>query len=101
MEAKREFNSFDNFQKDTGKETVFPYNVKCNPRSCYFVVFDNGQTAQFGRCTSDKHKNRELFDAVCSCKAKLFVSWVGNWRTDLFQITDLDRFEAENKTLIF
>lgn len=90
-------NKCDYFQSDAGVESYdFPYDVKFRKLSCFFVVDNNGQVSVVGRNNCDALNNTALINAVKCGDARLFVSWMGRRRTDLFQITDLKHFLEKN-----
>jgi len=79
---------------------VFPYSIYHNKTNAYFIISKNGEVKEFGRNKSDKELNMELFNELTHGKAKAYAAWVGRWKTDLFEITDINRFLNENIGMI-
>jgi len=82
-------------RKDIEVDT-FPYNIKSNSLNCYFIIRENNEIEQFGRNKSNINRNIMLFNELLEGKAKAYATWAGRWRTDLFEITDINRFFNEN-----
>ena len=69
--------------KDSG---VFPYRSKL---VCYFEVAQDGQVVQM------QHNQTEaanVYSRIINGQSRLYAVWPGNWRSDLFEIDDLDAF---------
>lgn len=67
------------------KETYFPYGEKT---TCYILVSNDGSVKQ----VSTKAELSDAYSVAIAKKALLYAVWPGKYRSDLFQIDDLEVF---------
>ena len=66
----------------------FPYK---NPTNCYIEVLPNGTVRNMAhKNKSDKNEVEAVYARLCNQESKLFCAWPGNYKTDLFEIDDLN-----------
>jgi len=76
-------------RKASGVEN-FPYRSSVN---CYIEVSPDGIVRNIAhRNKSDINEVKAAYTRVCNRESRLFCAWPGNYRTDLFEIDDLDAF---------
>ena len=70
----------------------FPYRSKV---VCYMEVFPNGEVKQL----STKAERLDAYFDAYGGTSKIIAVWLGQWRSDLFIIDDLDAFCDEQNLL--
>jgi hypothetical protein len=73
----------------------FPYEMKFHPTNCYFATYNDGTVKQLSKDLSWV-ECADIVSDVKDGKARLFCSWTGKWRTDLFEIQDVQKFAEMN-----
>lgn len=71
---------------------VFPYRSKLN---CYFEVCKDGKVSQIPHINKcDAAYVAQAYKRALNGQSKIFAVWPGNYRSDLFEIDDLNAFAA-------
>ena len=71
----------------------FPYDSKL---VCYIELTKDGKMEQVQNYVAEK---REVYSRVKSGKSKLYAVWPGQWRSDLFEIDDIDAYGKAYKVI--
>ena len=76
----------------SAKDTeIFPYLINT---MCYFEVNSRGEVSRLPhKNKSDRPGVLEAYRRAVSGETTLYAVWPGQWRSDLFQIDDLERFK--------
>lgn len=65
--------------------TTFPYSIKRHPLNTYIAVYKTGEVIALGRCNDSGKSDADILFDASEGLATIYISWVGQWRTDVFE----------------
>ena len=77
-------------------DTCFPFSVYANPTNTYIAVYKTGEVKVLSRYKSDKLQNWQILTDVKNGLATVYISWVGRYRTDVFECDTVKELIAAN-----